>query len=120
MRGYARENASDFNSPVIAITFARARSITRTLSSSCATICPEALISRRQRPAFCGGENGLSARMHHWDGWRIVAGGKTACDTLWFNENSGSQADCGIVEWFRSRMLMATAVSGTRSDVPMQ
>src|SRR6267143_2022491 len=87
MRGYARENAS------------------------------VALISRRQRPAFCGGENGLSARMHDWDGWRIIAGGKTACDTLWFNENSGSQAECGIVEWFRSRMLMATAVSGTRSDV---
>src|SRR5437667_10815927 len=97
MRGYARENASDFNSPVIAITFARSRSITRTLSSSCATICRVALISRRQRPAFCGGEDGLSARVHQWDGWRIVEWRKRACDAVRFNENSGSQAEWGIL-----------------------
>jgi len=32
-----------------------------------------------------------------------IASRKTACDTLWFNENSGSKADCGIAGWFTTQ-----------------
>jgi hypothetical protein len=113
LRGWAPENASDFNSPIITDDI-RERSL-----DNATTILVGARRSAAWRlfPAnsdrfLWWREWTLSAPMHLWDGWRIAAGGKTACDTLWINENSGSQAGCGIAEWFRSQLFQEPDVDG--------